>query len=335
MGNKIILAIDCGTQSLRALLFSESGNLQGRAQVPYTPYISPRPGWAEQDPEVYWDSLCKACTMLRKTHRKQFDLVAAVGVTTQRNSMVNVDRQGQCLRPAILWLDQRKAAPRFGLKGPVRLGLRLIKIDGLIDGIQAEGKCNWIIQNQPLIWKKTFKYLQISGFLNYRLTGRFADSAASQIGHIPYNYKKMRWAKKHDLCAKLFPVEAEKLPELVAPGKILGAISPKAADQTGIPAGLPVVACGSDKGCETIGAGVLDPNMASLSFGTTATVQTTTRKYFEPIRFMPPYPAPMPGYHNPEVEIFRGYWMITWFKDEFAYEEVIEAEKRESPRKRS
>jgi sugar (pentulose or hexulose) kinase len=68
--------------------------------------------------------------------------------------------------------------------------------------------------------------------------------------------------------------------------------------------------------------------MASLGFSTTATVQTTTTRYFEPIRFMPPYPAPIPGHYNPEIEIFRGFWMITWFKNEFAYKEVLEAEKQ-------
>jgi sugar (pentulose or hexulose) kinase len=67
--------------------------------------------------------------------------------------------------------------------------------------------------------------------------------------------------------------------------------------------------------------------MVSLSFGTTATVQTTTDQYYEPIRFMPPYPVPIPSRYNPEVEIFRGFWMITWFKNEFAHQEVAEAKK--------
>jgi sugar (pentulose or hexulose) kinase len=328
VAQKILLAIDCGTQSLRALLFSETGALVGRAQVPYEPYVSPQPGWAEQDPELYWHSLCKACGMLKLHHGESFARIAGVGVTAQRNSMVNVDREGQCLRPAILWLDQRKAAPRFGSKGLLRMGLRLIRKADMTDDVQAEGKCNWIIQNQPLVWEKTYKYLQVSGFLNCRLTGRFADSVASQIGHIPFNYKKIRWAKPFELSARLFPVASEKLPDLVPPGAVLGGVTPSAARLTGIPAGIPVVACGSDKGCETIGAGILDPNMASLSFGTCATVQTTTPKYFEPIACMPPYPAPIPGCYNPEVEIFRGYWMITWFKREFAYEEVLEAKRR-------
>jgi len=68
--------------------------------------------------------------------------------------------------------------------------------------------------------------------------------------------------------------------------------------------------------------------MVSLSFGTTATVQTTSGRYFEPIRFMPPYPAPIPGHYNPEVEIFRGFWMIAWFKNEFAFQEVMEAKEK-------
>jgi len=187
---------------------------------------------------------------------------------------------------------------------------------------QAQGKCNWIRQNQPEIWEATHKYLQVSGFLNYRLTGEFSDATASQIGHLPFDYKKHKWAGPWALTRKFFPVERDKLPGLVSSGEILGRVGKKVARLTGIPVHTPVVACGSDKGCETLGSGVVDQTMVSLSFGTTATVQTSTEKYFETIPFMPPYPAPMPGCYNPEVEIFRGFWMISWFKKEFAQKEV-------------
>ncbi|MDY6822242.1 MAG: FGGY-family carbohydrate kinase [Thermodesulfobacteriota bacterium] len=331
MAEKTVLAVDCGTQSLRALLFSETGELRGRVQIEYEPYVSPRPGWAEQDPEIYWNSLCRACRQLKADAPAAFAGIAGVGVTSQRASMINVDKNGQPLRPAIIWLDQRKAVPRFKPPAPVRLVLKAVQMDKAVEEIQAEGKCSWIRQNQPEIWEATARYLQVSGFLNYRLTGEFADSVASQIGHLPFNYKKMAWAKKYDLPALLFPVEREKLPRLVPPGEVLGTVSAVAAAATEIPADTPVVACGSDKGCETIGAGVIDQRMVSLSFGTTATVQTTTEKYFELIRFMPPYPAPIPNRYNPEVEIFRGYWMITWFKNEFAHEEVQEAREKGIP----
>jgi len=326
-----ILAIDCGTQSLRAILFSQKGEMLSRVQIEYDPYFCKYPGWAEQDPELYWTSLVKACQRLKQLAPKLFESVAGVGVTTQRASMVNVDKKGIPLRPAIIWLDQRRSKPVWGQKGLINIGLKLAGLKKKLGDIQSQGKCNWIMQNQPGIWAKTHKYLQISGFLNHRLTGNFMDSMASQIGHLPFDYKKQAWAKHHQLSKKLFPVEMDKLPDLIAPGGHLGVITSQAAHQTGIKKGIPVIACGSDKGCETLGAGVVNSRMASLSFGTTATVQTLSEKYIEPIKYLPAYPAPVPGLYNPEVEIFRGFWMITWFKNQFAHKEVEQALKMGIP----
>ena len=325
MVQNTILAIDCGTQSLRAILFSQKGEILARVQVEYEPYFCRHPGWAEQDPELYWNSLIKACHILKHSNQELFESLSGVGVTTQRASMVNVDEKGVPLRPAITWMDQRKSEPVWGQKGLLNLGLKIAGLKKKLEDIQIQGKCNWIMQNQSEIWEKTHKYLQVSGFLNHRLTGIFADSVASQIGHLPFDYKKQTWAENHQLSKKLFPIEQDKLPILVQPGDHLGTITSQAAQQTGIKKGTPVIACGSDKGCETLGAGVVSPRMASLSFGTTATVQTLSEKYIEPIKYMPAYPASVPGFYNPEVEIFRGFWMITWFKKEFAHKEVQKA----------
>jgi len=329
--DKTILAIDCGTQSLRAIIFSQKGELLERVQIEYEPYFSKHPGWAEQDPELYWNSLAKACQKLKSLNREKFSRIAGIGITSQRGSMVNVDEAGDPLRPAIIWLDQRKARPFFAVKGLLNLGLKMVNLEKLIVGIQAEGKSNWIRQNQSEIWEKTHKYLQLSGFLNARLTGNFIDSVASQIGHIPFSYKKQAWAKKYELTSILFPIEKEKLPQLAIPGEVLGTITSRAAEATGLEKGIPVIACGSDKGCETLGAGVITQNMASLSFGTIATVQTTSDKYFEAIKLLPAYPAPVPGLYNSEIEIFRGFWMITWFKKEFAQKEVEQAKQAGIP----
>ncbi len=328
MNTSTLLAIDCGTQSLRALLFSPTGEMLARVQIVYEPYVSLRPGWAEQDPELFWTSLCQACRQLQQEVPKHFAAVAGVGVTSQRSSMINVDKDGRPLRPAIIWLDQRKTSPPFASRKFLRLLLKLIRREKTVLSLQSEGKGNWIQQQQPEIWAATAKYLQISGFLNYRLTGKFLDSVASQIGHVPFHYRKQRWCRKHEIPALLFPMEPEKLPDLVPPAAGLGGVCAEAARATGLTEGTPVIACGSDKGCETIGAGVIDASMVSLSFGTTATVQTTSADYFEPLRLLPPYPAPIPGFYNPEVEILRGYWMINWFKRQFGYEEVREAEEK-------
>ena len=330
-GQKILLAIDCGTQSSRVLLFSAQGELLDKVQIFYEPYTSPRPGWAEQDAEVFWESVKSACAELKTRHPQWFENIEGIGVTAQRASMVNVDAEGKPLRSVITWLDQRLAKKVYDPLLPLRLVYKAMRMEDSLAKIQMSAKSNWIQQNQPKIWENTHKYLQISGFLNHRLTGKFADSVASQIGHIPFSYKKQQWAASYELSSKLFPMKREVLPELVQPGGLIGTLSKKASQETGIPANTPVIACGSDKGCETVGMGVLDPSMASLSFGTTATVQTTTSGYCEAKRFIPPYPAVVRGSYNPEVEIFRGFWLISWFRNEFAHQEIQQAKFRNVP----
>jgi len=331
---KTILSIDCGTQSLRAILFSPKGEMLAIQRIPFEPYVSRQPGWAEQDPEVYWQALTVVCNKLKTDNPDYFENIAGVGVTTMRDSLVNVDANGNALRPLMVWLDQRKAAPVYKPGIIMKLIIWVIGMTDSIRKAQRDGKCNWVRQNQPEIWEKTHKILQVSGLLNYKLTGTFRDSVASQIGHVPFDYKRQKWGnpkRPFVFSAKLYPIEKEKLPELVNTGEIVGHVTKQASLDTGLPAGLPVIACGSDKGCETLGMGVLNTEMASLSFGTTATIQTTSRKYLEPIKYMPSYPAVYPGFFNPEVEIFRGFWMISWFKNEFAHSEVLLARKHGIP----
>jgi sugar (pentulose or hexulose) kinase len=320
-----LLSLDCGTQSLRAMLFSGTGALIHKVKIDYEPYQSSRPGWAEQDADLYWASLCDAVRTLKMEAREAFGRIKGVGVTTQRDTLIFLDRTGRPLRPALTWLDTRKARAVYKPVWFKALAFRAVGMLEAIQKTQKECKASWVRQNEPAVWDATTKILQVSGFLNHRLTGNYRDSVASQIGHIPFNYKKMRWCRKGELGSLLFPIELSKLPELVPAGTLLGTITGEAALATGLPEGLPVIACASDKGAETIGIGCVDETMASLSLGTTATVQTTSPRYFEPIAFMPPYPAAMARHYNPEVEIFRGYWMISWFKRELAPREVNEA----------
>ncbi len=327
----MILSIDCGTQSIRAILFDTNGNLIDKEQIHYKAYTNPKPGWAEQDANIYWDGLCQASTILKERNPEKYKAIKGVGITTLRSTMVNVDKDGNALRPIITWLDQRKAKNTFKASFFNRIIFKIIGIESTLSKLERKGQSNWIKQNQKDIWDKTYKYISVNSYLNYKLSNSFTDSVASQIGHIPFNFKKQRWAKASDiteLSKDLYPIEKEKLAPLVQPGQVSGVISKQASIITGIPQGVKIIACGSDKGCETLGMGVTDTKMASLSFGTTATVQTTTSKYFEPIKFLPAYPAIIPNNWNPEIEIYRGFWMINWFKNEFALKEVLEAEEK-------
>ncbi|NTW08343.1 MAG: carbohydrate kinase [Anaerolineaceae bacterium] len=327
-----LLAIDHGTQSARALLFDPQGNLLAKERVPIEPYYSTAPGLAEQDPAVFWNALCSACKGLFKQKGVDTSSIAAVALTTQRSTMINLDADGKPLRPAIVWLDQRRAEgmpPVGGLWGAA------FKVAGASDTVaylQAEAEANWISTNQPEIWKSTRHYLFLSGYLVHLLTGRFVDSVGSQVGYVPFDYKSQRWASSSDWKWQAIPLDPALLPELISQGQELGRITPEAAAATGIPAGLPLIAAAADKACEVIGAGSLDPSIACLSYGTTATINTTHDKYIEVIPLIPPYPSAVPGLYSFEIQIYRGYWMVSWFKQEFGLrEERLASEKGVEP----
>jgi sugar (pentulose or hexulose) kinase len=317
-----ILAIDNGTQSVRALVFDLKGNLLAKSRVPIESYSTPAPGLSEQDPLIFWKAVCEACQNLWKISNIKKESIAGVTVTTQRSTLINLDKDGQPLRPAITWMDQRRTLGLKPVGGLWGLLFRLSGMTGTVAYLQAEAEGNWIQTNQPEIWKKTNKYLFLSGYLTYKLIGQYKDSIGSQVGYIPFDYKNMTWCGKGDWKWQAVPVEKHMLPELVPPAGILGEISQKAAEETGIPAGLPLIAAAADKACEVIGSGCLQPNIGCLSYGTTATINTTHRKYIEVIPLIPPYPSAVPGAYTLEIQIFRGYWMVSWFKREFAHNET-------------
>ncbi len=144
-----LLAIDCGTQSVRALLFDLQGNLVAKARVPFEPYASPRPGWVEQDPDYFWTSLCHACQSLWAHTSVPRTEIAGVALTTQRGTVVNVDREGRPLRPAIVWPDQRRTPAQRSMGRRWGLAFRMIGMSEAIAYFQAEAEVNWLRDHQP------------------------------------------------------------------------------------------------------------------------------------------------------------------------------------------
>ncbi len=328
MTNQCILALDNGTQGMRALLFDLHGNLLARSRVPLEPYFSDHPGWAEQRPEYYWQSLCQACQQLWQQTDVPKETIAGVTLTTQRSTLINLDKDGNPLRPAMVWLDQRRTLGQKPVSGWWGLAFKLAGMSETVAYLQAEAEANWIRIHQPEIWRQTHKYLFLSGYLTHKLTHRFADSVGCQVGYVPFDYKKLTWAAKWDWKWQAVPMDPAILPELVPPSGLLGEITPQASEASGIPAGLPLIAAAADKACEVIGAGCLEPHIGCLSYGTTATINTTHTKYIEVIPLIPPYPAAVPGAYSLEIQIYRGYWMVSWFKQEFGLREQRIADER-------
>jgi len=327
--NPLVLTIDLGTQSVRAILVDKDGNILRKAQYRYEkPYYSLHPDWAEQKPGVYWDAVCYVTNRLKAEAQDLWSNIIAVTLTTIRDTCLCVDRNGRPLRDFILWLDKRQCEVKTPIPFANSMLFSLVGMNDTVNLQRRVSACNWIMENEPEIWEKTHKFIFISGYLTFMLVGRLLDSVANMIGHIPFNSKTRTWMGAKELSRCIFNIENEKLIDLLEPGETLGHITEDAASATGIPAGLPLIATGSDKGCETLGMSCLKPDSASIGFGTTATIQFTIDRYFEPLPFIPAYPAVLKGQYNPEVQVYRGYWLISWFKKEFATKEVELAEKQ-------
>ena len=325
-GEPLFLSIDNGTQSIRALIFDAKGQLLAKSKIELTAYYSKQPGWAEQDPEYFWQSLKDCCQKLwlqPEVIDKQYQKsIKAVSLTTQRGTVINLDNDGNPLRPAILWLDQRLANDELKLPWYWRLIFKCIGQSKTIRYFYRKAQCNWLAQNQPEVWQKTNKFLLLSGFLTYKLIGEYKDSSASIVGYLPFNFKSFNWANKFSWKWKVLNINAEMLPELVKPGKELGKISEHVATELGLEKNTPLIASASDKACEVLGSGCFSSNSASLSYGTTATINVNTQRYIGPKAFIPPYPSAVAAQYNTEVMIYRGFWMINWFKQEFGLREV-------------
>ncbi|MGB4984770.1 MAG: FGGY-family carbohydrate kinase [Erysipelotrichaceae bacterium] len=322
----IVLVFDVGTQSSRACLINNYGQILGKSKLIHEPaYISNHVDYAEINPDYYYEKICEASRNLKNEYPELFAKIEAVSITTIRDTLVCVDNEGKPLRDAILWLDKRKTDGEPNLNIPSKLILKGVSMEKTAKEQYKKAHCNWIRENQPEIWKKTHKCLLISGYLIYKLTNNFTDAVPSMVGRIPMDAKTRTWMKKSGLTYPVFPVEKEKQYPLVEAGETLGYITQQMSLDSYLPQGLKVIASGSDKACEVIGMGCVDSDNIAIGLGTTATISFTNYKYVEPEQFIPPYPSIIKGAYNPEIEIFRGYWLVSWFKKEFALKEISES----------
>lgn len=323
----LLLAIDCGTQSVRAMLIELQGNIVAKCQEALSGYVSMRDGWVEHDALGFWHATSRVCQGLWRAEPGRRSQVKGVVVTTQRGTLLPVDHGGHPLRRAIIWLDQRRATRVPRVQPWWRIAFEAAGVARTIDHFSREADINWMAEHEAELVERTHKFLLVSGWLNYKLTGRFADSVGSQVGYLPFDFKRQEWAAGWDWKWQALAARREQMPDLVQVGSILGEISSEAARATGILAGTPVVAAAADKACEIVGAGAVTPDVGALSYGTTATINISTSRYMEATPFVPPYPALLPGQYNPEIQIFRGYWMVSWFKEQFGHPERETAER--------
>ena len=328
MSEPLVMTCDIGTQSTRALLVDKHGNIVDMHQIKYAePYISVKPGWAEQKTDFYYAHLCAASRVLCQRNADKVKDIIACTVTVIRDTLVFLDENMRPTRDILHWLDDRQCDFDDPFPWWKKIAFRVVGMGKATKIGYCTSCVNWVRQKTPEVWERTKKIVCLPAYLNYKLTGNLVDSVANTAAHIPIDFKNKDWMTENNLTRCLYDVPQEKLYEMVPPGTVLGHITEEASELTGLPVGIPLVGTGSDKSCETLGLSVADESKAAVSLGTAATVLVATKKYFEPQQFLPAYASVIPDQWNPEVQIFRGFWMLSWFIEQFGYQDKLEAEK--------
>lgn len=322
---KLVLAVDFGTQSLRVSIVNQMGEIKAIIKNKYNDaYFSSEPGFAEQDVNYYWMELCYATTKLKERNPELLSKVKAMSVTTFRDSPVFLDENFEQTRPMVLWLDQRQAALKKKLPFIKRFLFAIVGMSGTVYLNMKRTPAIWVQENEPEIWSKTKYYVNFSTYINYKLLGKLVDSVANQTGHFPIHFKKGKWQSQRSL-KNIFQVPNSMLATIVKQGTIMGTISKEVSVLTGIPEGLPLIAAGTDKGSEALGTGASTREIASISYGTASSIAVANKRYIEPELFLPAYNAPVDGLYHMEVQIYRGYWTVGWFIRQFGSDETLEA----------
>jgi xylulokinase len=281
MPDKFVIAHDMGTSADKAILVTIEGQIIDSAKKNY-PLYHPQPGYAEQDPNDWWNAVCDTTReVITKTNVNPHDIVA-ITFSTQTQCLIPVDKQGNPLRRAISWLDGRSAdvmreklwtPPRIMRYNIFKLLNFLYKTGGSPGhtGKDQIGKILWIKKNEPEIFGNTYKFIDGKDFVINRLTGNFVTSV--DIAYIWWflntRKNKNQWDKQ--LC-ELAGITPSKLSEVKPSASIAGHIVKEAAEKTGLPLGTPVITGAGDLAAAALGSAAIDNGEMHISLGTSGWV---------------------------------------------------------------
>ncbi|RCK73204.1 MAG: Xylulose kinase [Anaerolineae bacterium] len=272
---KLVLAFDVGTSGCKAALVNEEGKLQGTAFEPY-PTHYPRPLWAEQNPEDWWQAVCTTTRRLLDQQQVPPSHIAGIAFSTQMVNLLPVDREGNPLRPCISWLDGR--AEEEAQQVMRKVGGRVIfaaLVGVAITGKDVLPKYLWLKKNEPQIYQQAAALMDCSGYLLARATGRLvAEWTVSSVTGV-FNLKTKTW---DTTLIRFLGLDTGKFPELVLPFEQVGGLTRRAAQELGLLEGTPVFGGAGDAMTAAVGSGAVGEGEGHLCLGTSGFVGIVTSR---------------------------------------------------------
>jgi len=272
----LFLGIDVSTTGAKALLIDPQGEVVSTATTAL-PLSTPRPLWSEQDPHEWWSGVSQSIRRALGEAGVDGGAVEAVGLTGQMHGLTLLDAQGEVLRPAILWNDQRTGPQCDEIRA--RMGkARLIQVTGndAITGFTAP-KILWVREHEPEVYARVAQILLPKDYIRYRLTGTYATDKAGAAGTLLFDLQARDWSPE---VLEALEIPRAWLPPTFEGPEVTGTISAEAAELTGLKAGTPVMAGGGDQAAGAVGVGAVEPGIVSLVLGTSGVVFATTGEPF-------------------------------------------------------
>ncbi len=320
-----VLGIDCGTQSLRSALFDLKGRMLASDSLEY-PIEYPQVGWAEQNPEHWWQAARITVSKVLAKAGLHPHQVAGVSVDGTSCTVVACDREGAVLRPAILWMDQRaheEAERVTSTRNPI---LKYVSWQESPEWMIP--KAMWLKANQPELYEQADLVCEGTDWLMHRLTGRWAASLNNVT--CKWNYAAPAGGWPEELLAELDMGELrDKWPrDVLSMGERAGELSLRAAEELGLAPGTPVAQGGIDAYAAMFGLNVVRPGRMALVMGSSTCHMALCAEGIFDSHVWGPYPdAILPGTWVLEGGQTATGSIVKWFADNFAYREELEAEK--------
>jgi xylulokinase len=263
-----LLGIDVGTSGTKTLLIDEGGKVLASATCEY-PLRTPRPGWAEQDPQQWWEAARATVRQVLSEAGVTGEQVRSVGLSGQMHGSVFLDAAGEVLRPALLWCDQRTAPQCEWITRTVGAA-RVVELTSnpVLTGFTAP-KVIWLRDNEPDTYARVRKVLLPKDYIRFKLTDAFATEVSDASGTAMFHVRERRWATE---LLDAIDVPAEWMPESFESEVPSAKISTHAAEATGLRAGTPVVGGGGDQAAGAVGSGIVERGIISSTVGTSGVV---------------------------------------------------------------
>jgi xylulokinase len=265
------LGFDIGSSSVKvSILNLESGKLEASAFSPKTemPITAVKPGWAEQDPNMWWENLKSATAEVLSFSHIQRDQIIAIGISYQMHGLVLVDKQKQVLRPSIIWCDSR--AVEIGQKAFLDIGSEKC-LSSLLNspGNFTASKLCWVKENEPKIFEKVDKFMLPGDYIALRLTGESSTTLSGLSEGILFNFKTNSLAT---FLLDHYGIPAELVPPLVPTLGEQGRMSRQASQELGLPEGTPITYRAGDQPNNALSLNVMEPGEIAATAGTSGVV---------------------------------------------------------------